>query len=676
MQSSMQVVEESDPMVIDSVEPSAPQSTMTAHAYPPSSEPDVGFVYDTEMTLHCSPDGHPEAPERILRIWKALVSGHYISRAKVIPTRQVLEHEALLVHSQKLWDKVEAIQYMTQPQFLDSEEHYEQLSLYICAATTLTARLSCGGVIEACLAVARGELSKTFAVVRPPGHHAEPEEHMGFCFFNNVAVAARVVQNLTPLKKILILDWDVHHGNGTQRAFNSDPSVLFISLHRHDGGDFYPYGPFGDLDSCGEGLGLGYSVNIPWPENGMGDADYIHAFQKVIMPIATEFDPELVIISAGFDAAEGDDLGECLVTPVGYAHMTYMLAGLAGGRLAVALEGGYNLDSITKSALAVTEIIMGGAPPEMGPMVASEAGARTVWLVARQQSQYWKSLNARACEPEGLPCAAASYSSYKTVVPTEANSPPLPTQEILKLHRQHYMYSEHGMMEVPLVSAELEQRFSGQVICSPDVFQCETLVFVVHEFGNLRVEMSASVMRDAQLERANLIEFSKDLVTWVKAEGYSLLDVNLFPKPNGSILRPKTKSIRALRQEVITYVWDNYVMLSSGRNIVLVGHGPACQQLMDLIDMRETSVVESVRSVIQVVGHWPPCLPSRPENLKWYRCHSFLALGCDHSIRRKVQEVEWHGHVLDVDEDRSVALFAKALPDIKRFVKAQLSCLK
>ncbi|KAK7041082.1 hypothetical protein R3P38DRAFT_2893111 [Favolaschia claudopus] len=486
-------------------------------------------------------------------------------------------------------------------------------------------------------------------VVRPPGHHAEPEEHMGFCFFNNVAVAARVVQNLTPLKKILILD--------------CDPSVLFISLHRHDGGDFYPYGPFGDLDSCGEGLGLGYSVNIPWPENGMGDADYIHAFQKVIMPIATEFDPELVIISAGFDAAEGDDLGECLVTPVGYAHMTYMLAGLAGGLLAVALEGGYNLDSITKSALAVTEIIMGGAPPEMGPMVASEAGARTVWLVARQQSQYWKSLNARACEPEGLPCAAASYSSYKTVVPTEANSPPLPTQEILKLHRQHYMYSEHGMMEVPLVSAELEQRFSGQVICSPDVFQCETLVFVVHEFGNLRVEMSASVMRDAQLERANLIEFSKDLVTWVKAEGYSLLDVNLDQK-------------QKVYAHLITYVWDNYVMLSSARNIVLVGHGPACQQLMDLIDMRETSVVESVRSVIQVVGHWPPCLPSRPENLKWYRCHSFLALGCDHSIRRKVQEVEWHGHVLDVDEDRSVALFAKALPDIKRFVKAQLSCLK
>ncbi|KAK7034373.1 hypothetical protein R3P38DRAFT_2772440 [Favolaschia claudopus] len=169
--------------------------------------------------------------------------------------------------------------------------------------------------------------------------------------------------------------------------------------------------------------------------------------------------------------------------------------------------------------------------------------------------------------------------------------------------------------------------------------------------------MSASAMRDVQLQRANLIEFSKDLVTWVKAEGYSLLDINLFPKPNGSILRPKTKSMRALRQEVITYVWDNYVMLSSVRNIVLVGHGPACQQILDLIDMRglkssycpETSVVES---------------------------HSFLALGSNnHSIRRKVQDVEWHGHVLDVDEDRSVSVFAKALPDIKIFVKAQLSCL-
>lgn len=183
---------------------------------------------------------------------------------------------------------------MTIEQIVMSQSYYEHLSLYVSPQSTLAALLSCGGVIESALAVARGQLDKTFAIVRPPGHHAEPEEHMGFCFFNNVAVATRVVQQLTPMKRILILDWSVDlvtcvteantsfsmligmcimvsvsdpgscrcfttyvKGNGTQRAFLDDPSVLYISLHRYDGGDFYPCGPFGGMDSCGEGEGLG-----------------------------------------------------------------------------------------------------------------------------------------------------------------------------------------------------------------------------------------------------------------------------------------------------------------------------------------------------------------------------------------------------------------------------------
>ena len=179
---------------------------------------------------------------------------------------------------------------MTPLEIQYTEAYYEHLSLYVMQGTTRSARLSCGGVIEACLAVARNELRKTFAIVRPPGHHAEPNEHMGFCFFNNVAVAARVIQQLTPIHKIMILDWYVltcaydfngsHSspsgmcttvgwsralnavfsrvtGNGTQRAFFDDPSVLYISLHRYDNGHFYPCGPFGSMESCGEGPGLG-----------------------------------------------------------------------------------------------------------------------------------------------------------------------------------------------------------------------------------------------------------------------------------------------------------------------------------------------------------------------------------------------------------------------------------
>ncbi|KAG5648501.1 hypothetical protein DXG03_003112 [Asterophora parasitica] len=162
-----------------------------------------------------------------------------------------------------------------------------------------------------------------------------------------------------------------------------------------------------------------------------------------------EFAPELVIISAGFDAAEGDDLGECHVTPTGYAHMTHMLAGLAGGRLVVALEGGYNLDSISNSALAVAGVLLGEAPDPLPPMIAGEAATETVFLVAQQQSKYWKSVDPKACEPrEGLEEITFSIP------------------EILKAHRQHYLYTHHDMMQVPLITAELEKRFSTQIMCT------------------------------------------------------------------------------------------------------------------------------------------------------------------------------------------------------------------
>ncbi|KAJ6625570.1 histone deacetylase complex protein [Mycena sp. CBHHK59/15] len=638
------------------ISPTPRASSVPLH--PPGAT--VGFVFSSEMATHYSlnPQGHPEAPERIIRIWNAIVAARFNLMAKRIPIRPVVKQEALLVHSEDLWDKIEAIQHMTTQEIVDSEQYYEQLSLYISQATTRSARLSCGGVIEACLAVAKGELRKTFAIVRPPGHHAEPEEHMGFCFFNNVAVAARVVQQLTPLKKILILDWDVHHGNGTQRAFNDDPSVLYISLHRYERGEFYPCGPFGSLQSCGEGAGLGYSVNIPWPEKGMGDADYIHAFQKVVMPIAMEFAPELVIISAGFDAAAGDDLGECFVSPTGYAHMTYMLGGLAGGRLVVALEGGYNLDSITNSALAVTRIILGEAPGEMAPMVASESAAETVWLVAKEQSKYWRSVSPKACEPQ-----------------EEAGSLAFSVPEILKLHRQYYLYSKHDMMQVPLVNSDLEQRFSAQIMCTPDIFQKDTLVFMVHEFGNLRVELASSINCDVQLERSYLIDFSKDLVAWVKAEGYSLVDVNLFPKPLDQPF-PRPKSLIELRKDVVTYLWDNYVQLCNATTIILIGHGPGCQYLMELIDLRSTSVMKSVKAVVQVIGHSSLRPPKNVLELReWYKDNSLVALPENHQVfgpDARAKDLKKHGSVIKIDESQSVRLVIKALPNIKMFVKSQL----
>lgn len=223
-------------------------------------------------------------------------------------------------------------------ELLTIEKHFD--SVYFNQLTWQSAMLSAGGAIETCRAVASRQLKNAIAVIRPPGHHAEENRPMGFCMFDNVAIAAKVCQidYKETCRKILIVDWDVHHGNGIQQAFYSDPNVLYISVHVHEDGRFYPAGPYGDHLHCGSGAGEGKNVNVPWPTKGMGDADYMFAFQHVVMPVAYDFDPDLVIIAAGFDAAAGDQLGGCFVTPTGYAHMTHMLMSLAEGKLVVCLE--------------------------------------------------------------------------------------------------------------------------------------------------------------------------------------------------------------------------------------------------------------------------------------------------------------------------------------------------
>ncbi|KAI3618931.1 histone deacetylase clr3 [Moniliophthora roreri] len=629
-----------------------------AQSSPPrESEQAVGYVYSAEMTNHFKASGHHEDPRRITRIWELVLKGEYHMKMKSIPIRPVKKQEILLVHSEDHWDKVLAIEHMTPQQIIDSEEYYEQLSLYVMQGTTRAACLSCGGTIEACLAVARGELQKAFAIVRPPGHHAEPDEHMGFCFFNNVAVAARVIQQTTNIKKILILDWDVHHGNGTQRAFYDDPTILYISLHRYEGGTFYPCGPFGALQSCGEGEGLGYSINIPWPEKGMGDADYLHAFHKVVMPIAMEFAPEMVIISAGFDAAQGDELGECLVSPAGYAHMTHMLSSLAGGRLAV---GGYNIESSANSAIAVLKVVLGEAPNELPPLTASEAGTETVWLVAKEQSKYWKSVDPKACEPR-----------------EEVEAITFSIPEILKAHRQHYLYTEHGMMQVPLLGEELDKKFSSQIICSQDLFENNTMIVFAHEFGNLRTELESKTRCDVNLERSYLIDFSKELVAWIKKEGYSLLDVNIFPKPfTAQVISRRSKSAPDVGKQIITYLWDNYIQLSSAQNIILIGHGPGCYPIMELIENRTNSIGKTVKAVIQVVGHTKvPIVPKDSDLRDWYTKHSYVVLPHNHRIlgpETKPKDLRRHGSLCPIEESQPIKLIMRALPGIQGYIKATL----
>ncbi|KAK0461024.1 uncharacterized protein EV420DRAFT_1640527 [Desarmillaria tabescens] len=602
--------------------------------------PRVAVIYSSEMTCHRPLlEEHYEQPARITRIWETITAAGCTLKMKRIPIRPAHKNEVLLVHSEDHWNRVQALRDLTDEQIQETHAYYDSLSLY------------------ACLAVASdlSEIKKCFAIVRPPGHHAEPTQHMGFCFFNNVAVAIKNTQQQTAVKRVMILDWDVHHGNGTQRAFNDDPTVLYVSLHRYDNGGFYPCGPFGDIQSCGEGPGLGFSVNIPWPGEGMGDAEYIHAFQHIVMPIAMEFAPQLVIISAGFDAAEGDPLGQCCITPAGYAHMTHMLSGLAGGRLVVALEGGYNVEAGARSALAVTKVITGEPPDELPPMTANEQATEVVWLVAKEQSKYWKNVNPKACEPR----EDVHISTFS--IP-----------EILKLHRQNYLSNNHRMMNVPLVNEEMGERFGMQIMCTPDILDNPTMVFFMHEFGDVQTELENAATCNLDLERSYLVDFSKELISWIKSAGHSLLDVNLYPRPLVAPVK-KSKSAHVLAKELVIYLWDNYVQLSNAQRVILIGHGPGCQPMIDLLQQRWSSVSTKVKGVVQVVGHLKvPLVPTHPDEIiPWYLEHSFVAVPVNHQVLA-AKAKKRHGNVVPINENRTIKLIIDALPSIQRFVQAQL----
>lgn len=346
----------------------------------------VGF--DERMLLHSEvamkPHPHPERPDRLRAIAASLATaGIFPGKCRPIAAREITEEELLKVHTMEHVEAVEVTGQMLSSYFTPdtyANEHSAQ-----------AARLAAGLCADLASEIYSGRAKNGFALIRPPGHHAGIHHSMGFCLHNNAAIAALSAQ-VAGAKKVLIVDWDVHHGNGTQEIFERNKSVLYISLHRYEGGTFYP--GTGAAHEIGTMGAEGYCVNVPWSRGRVGDNDYIFAFQNVVLPIAHDFTPDFTIISAGFDAARGDPLGGCDVTPTGYACMTHMLNTFAGGKLLVILEGGYNLRSISSSATAVIKVLLGERPEHQLDNVApSGAGMHAVVEALKIQTNFWPSLS-------------------------------------------------------------------------------------------------------------------------------------------------------------------------------------------------------------------------------------------------------------------------------------------
>jgi acetoin utilization deacetylase AcuC-like enzyme len=331
----------------------------------------VAVVEDRRYRDHRGPGGHPECPERLDAVAEAIAAR--ADRLERCAPRPAQPEEILRVHRREhLGHVAEAARRA--PGRLDTDTYVSPESLEV-------AQIAAGGAIDLARRVVRGEARCGFAAVRPPGHHAEPDRAMGFCLFNNAALAARAVQVEDGVGRILLLDFDVHHGNGTQHIFEADPTVLYFSTHQFP---FYP--GTGDFGEAGTGKGAGYTVNVPLPA-GCGDAEHVGALARILVPVALAFRPELILVSSGFDAHRDDPLGAMRVSGAGFRAMSDIVRALAeqlcGGRSAFILEGGYSASGLREGTGAVLDALLDPQAPQPAAPREDVRGTALGWALER-----------------------------------------------------------------------------------------------------------------------------------------------------------------------------------------------------------------------------------------------------------------------------------------------------
>lgn len=347
-------------------------------------QPKTAVVRDEIYLQHLTGDYHPESHHRLEVVYEMLGDEDMEGRYGILSPRPATQEELELNHSLNYINQVASTAGRSftslDPDTTTSPRSWD------------AARMAVGGMLMAIDKVMEGEFNNAFALIRPPGHHAERSKGMGFCLFNNIAIGAHYARQKYHLDRILIADWDLHHGNGTQSAFYEDSHVLFFSTHQ------YPYYPgSGSVDENGSGKGKGFTINVPLP-GGQGDQDFAAIYQEVLRPIAVEFKPQLILVSAGYDIYFQDPLGAMNVTPEGFAALTSLIMDMAQsscqGKVVITLEGGYHLNGLRDSVRATLKELMGESVLSGAKREGKQVGSteKIIKKVKGRHKNFWSSL--------------------------------------------------------------------------------------------------------------------------------------------------------------------------------------------------------------------------------------------------------------------------------------------
>jgi len=333
----------------------------------------TGILKENIFLKHIPGDGCPDTSKRLMSIYSMLNDPDMQDIFIDVRPKKAEKEDVLLFHSPEYFAKIaetKGKKFIA----LTADTH-------ACKDSFDAALYAAGGFLKTISLVAAKDLDNAFALIRPPGHHAEKSRAMGYCLFNHIALGAMFAQKNLKLDRILIIDWDIHHGNGTQHAFERDPNVLFFSIHQ--AGLFPGTGIFTET---GLGEGEGYTINLPIPK-GYGDAEYIAIFERLLAPVAEQFAPEIILVSAGFDTHKNDPMGGMLMTAGGFAGMTASIKKIAdkvcGGKMVYSLEGGYNCAALSRAVKAVLKEMAGITCCDVNAMAAKANKKKVDYAVRR-----------------------------------------------------------------------------------------------------------------------------------------------------------------------------------------------------------------------------------------------------------------------------------------------------